>query len=136
MSSDPHSDETRSRIMSGVGSEDTAPELKLRKALWHSGLRYLVHEDVAGTTPDILFPGPSVAVFVDGCFWHGCPEHYTRPESNSEFWRKKLKNNRTRDRRDERKLLEAGWTVMRYWECEVNDDLDRIIREVKQMVTG
>lgn len=120
--------------MSAVGSEDTEPELILRQRLWRDGLRYRVHERVAGTTPDIVFRGPMVAVFVDGCFWHGCPDHYTAPEANADFWRDKLERNRARDERDNRVLREAGWTVVRVWECEIRDDVDRPAGRIRKKV--
>jgi DNA mismatch endonuclease (patch repair protein) len=66
--------------------------------------------------PDFVFPGRRVAVFVDGCFWHGCPLHGTRPKANAAFWRRKLATNRARDRRDGRRLARAGWKVVRVWE--------------------
>lgn len=132
---DQFSPDKRSEVMSAVGSEDTAVEMRLRRALWHSGLRYRIHEEMAGTKPDIVFRGPNVAVFVDGCFWHGCPEHYTAPENNAHYWREKLESNRERDRRDNRDLRKAGWTVLRFWECEVNEELERVVEEVRRAVT-
>lgn len=120
--------------MSAVGRKDTGPEMTLRKALWHTGLRYRLQKKVAGATPDIVFPGSSVAIFVDGCFWHGCPNHYTAPENNADFWRDKLERNRERDQRDNRTLENAGWTVLRFWECQINDDLEQVVEEVRSEV--
>lgn len=71
--------------------------------------------------PDFIFRREKVAVFVDGCFWHGCPEHSTRPVTNSEFWTKKLKGNMQRDQRATRALLASGWTVLRVWEHDLAD---------------
>lgn len=134
MTADPFSPNERSEVMSAVGSEDTAVEMRLRRALWHSGLRYTVHEQVAGTKPDIVFTGAKVAIFVDGCFWHGCPDHYTAPENNAAYWRKKLERNRERDRRNNCSLREAGWTVLCFWECEVNEELTRVFSEIEATV--
>lgn len=120
--------------MRAVGRENTEPEVRLRRALWHRGCRYRTHRRVAGVTPDIVFSGPRVAVFVDGCFWHGCPEHYSAPESNGDFWRAKLRRNQDRDRRDNRRLREEGWKVLRVWECEVRDDLDLAVSWVEQAI--
>jgi len=86
-----------------------------------AGLRYRVGLPVPGQrrrTIDVAFPRAQVAVFVDGCFWHGCPDHGTQPQSNSTWWATKLEANRTRDRDTDRLLAEAGWTVLRIWEHE------------------
>lgn len=80
--------EQRSRCMSHVRGKDTKPELLLRRALWKKGLRYRLFNKLPGR-PDILFIRKRVAIFVDGCFWHGCPEHGTQPRSNADFWKKK-----------------------------------------------
>ncbi|MCL2092552.1 MAG: very short patch repair endonuclease [Micrococcales bacterium] len=100
---------------------DTAPELALRRALHAAGLRYRVGFPVPGQrrrTIDVAFTRAQVAVFVDGCFWHGCPEHGTQPQSNSAWWTTKLSANQARDRDTDRVLAEAGWTVLRVWEHE------------------
>jgi DNA mismatch endonuclease (patch repair protein) len=101
---------------------DTRPELLLRSALHSRGLRFrvdfpLVAEGVR-TRPDIVFPRARVAVFVDGCFWHGCPEHSRVPRSNSAYWAPKLAANISRDKRANKALAEAGWAVLRIWEHE------------------
>lgn len=100
---------------------DTAPELALRRAVWRRGLRYRV--DVAplkGTRrrADMVFRSARVAVYVDGCFWHRCPEHATSPKANSEWWAEKLATNVRRDRDTDQRLAEAGWLVIRIWEHE------------------
>lgn len=118
--------------MRSVGNVDTEPEMLLRKELWHRGYRYRVNERVEGVRPDLVFRGPEVAVFVDGCFWHGCPRHYSAPDNNADFWKKKLKRNRERDRRNNRTLREAGWTVVRCWECEIRDDVESVAEEVAE----
>src|SRR5262245_41107618 len=100
--------------MSRIRGKDTAPELALRHALWHRGLRYRKSVRVLGVRPDLTFLRAKLAVFVDGCFWHGCPEHYVRPRSESRaFWASKLRNNTDRDERQTRALEEQGWTVVR-----------------------
>ncbi|MFJ4667018.1 very short patch repair endonuclease [Kitasatospora purpeofusca] len=107
--------------MSRQASRDTAQELAVRRLLFRWGLRYRVNAKVPGLprrTVDILFPGPKVAVFLDGCFWHGCPEHATSPKSNAEWWRTKLDRNVSRDQDTTRHLAEDGWTVLRFWEHE------------------
>lgn len=129
-SDDPFTPEKRSEVMSSVGSADTEPEMILRRWLWSKGLRYRVHDKVAGVQPDLVFRGPEVAVFVDGCFWHGCPKHYTAPKNNAEYWQEKLRRNRKRDRSDTRRLNEAGWTVLRFWECEIREEVEEVGAEV------
>ncbi|MFJ6697937.1 very short patch repair endonuclease [Streptomyces sp. NPDC091272] len=104
------------------GRRDTAPEVAVRKLLHAAGLRYRVNVPVPGMrrrTIDIVFGPAKIAVFLDGCFWHGCPQHATRPRSNAEWWRTKLDKNMARDRETTAHLEAAGWTVLRYWEHEV-----------------
>ncbi|MER5778032.1 very short patch repair endonuclease [Streptomyces sp. NPDC002039] len=107
--------------MSRQKSKDTKIEVALRKALHASGLRFRVHgRPVKGVRreADIVFGPARVAVFVDGCFWHGCPEHATWPRRNAEFWRAKIEGNRARDRDTDARLAEAGWLAVRVWEHE------------------
>jgi DNA mismatch endonuclease (patch repair protein) len=102
---------------------DTGPELALRKALFAEGLRYRVDHPIRcdegrPIRPDIVFTRQRLAVFVDGCFWHGCPEHCVMPKANRLFWRRKLERNIERDRETDRRLEAAGWCVVRVWEHE------------------
>ncbi len=100
---------------------DTAPELALRRLLHARGLRYRV--DVAPLPglrrrADVVFSRARVAVFVDGCFWHRCPQHGTSPKNNADWWRSKLEHNVQRDRHTDQALRQAGWQVLRVWEHE------------------
>jgi len=100
---------------------DTAPELRLRRELHRRGSRYLV--DIAPLRglrcrADLVFTKQRVAVFVDGCFWHGCPDHVTWPKANSDWWRTKINATVVRDRRNDAALAGTGWTVIRVWEHE------------------
>ncbi|OKK19673.1 DNA mismatch repair protein Vsr [Streptomyces sp. CB00455] len=107
--------------MSRQKSRDTAVEVALRKALHAAGARYRIHrKPVKGVRreADIVFGPARVAVFVDGCFWHGCPLHATWPKNNSDFWRTKIEGNRKRDLDTDARLAEAGWLAMRVWEHE------------------
>jgi len=122
---------TRSEIMSRVKSKDSAAERSLRSALHGEGLRFRIHRRVEGVAVDIVFVGSRVAVFVDGCFWHGCPKHATYPKSNQDYWLPKLAENRDRDRRQSAKLRRAGWRVIRVWE---HDCLPPTCRTVKRIV--
>lgn len=106
---------TRSEIMSRIRSRDTAPELRLRRALVAASLRgYRLHQ--GPHKPDVSWPGRRVAVFVDGCFWHGCPRHGKVPKTRTGYWRAKIDGNRARDRAATLALRRAGWKVVRYWE--------------------
>ncbi|GAA2436551.1 very short patch repair endonuclease [Streptomyces macrosporus] len=127
--------ETRAR-MSRQRSRDTEVELALRRALHASGLRYRVHRrPVKGVRreADIVFGPARVAVFVDGCFWHGCPEHATWPKNNAEFWRRKIEGNRARDLDTDARLAEAGWAAVRVWEHE---DPAEAARRIAALVAG
>ncbi len=98
---------------------DTAPELATRSALHRLGLRFRVDRAVlpgSRRRADIVFTRAKVVVFIDGCFWHGCPAHGTMPKANREFWEEKLAANRSRDRSTDEQLERAGWKVMRFWE--------------------
>lgn len=110
---------TRSQVMSRIRGRDTGPERALRSQLWRVGMRYRLGVRVEGTRPDLVFSGIRLAVFIDGCFFHGCPEHYVRPRSRTEFWSAKLAGNVERDRRQTARLRAAGWRVCRLWEHEV-----------------
>lgn len=121
--------------MSRQNRRDTAPEVAVRRILHAGGLRYRVNVPVPGMprrTIDIVFPKAKVAVFLDGCFWHGCPQHATSPKSNAEWWRTKLDKNMARDAETTEHLTHEGWTVLRFWEHEPVDDVaSRIAAMVK-----
>lgn len=125
-----------SRRMSAAKRRETAPELALRAVLHRRGLRYRVSYPVPGQrrrTIDVAFTRRRLAVFVDGCFWHGCPEHGTSPRQNSEWWRTKLAANEARDRDTDVVLASQGWRVLRAWEHEepekVADEVQRLLSE-------
>src|SRR3712207_4738011 len=110
-----------SRRMSVARRKDTKPELDLRRILHARGLRYRVTYPVPGIarrTIDIAFTRVKVAVFLDGCFWHGCPAHGTQPRANGEWWARKLARNAARDGETNDALANLGWTVLRFWEHE------------------
>lgn len=123
----------RSHCMSRIRGKDTKPELVLRRALWSAGLRYRLHHSVIGR-PDIAFPGRRVAVFCDGCFWHGCPDHSVSPKTNASFWNTKIGKNRARDERVAAALRAEGWTVIRFWEHEIKNNPEKLAGRVKRIV--
>lgn len=114
-------DPARSARMRRQRSKDTAPELALRRAMFARGLRYQVHrQPLPGLrrTADVVFPRQRIAVFLDGCFWHGCEAHGNVPRPNGWYWPEKILQNKRRDQETTRLLLTAGWTVIRAWEHE------------------
>lgn len=112
---------TRSAIMAKVHSANTTPEIYVRKLLHGMGYRFRIHVQNLPGKPDIVLPKYKSVIFVNGCFWHGCPrcKHaQIRPNSNSDYWNKKLDRNIERDKENINKLHELGWNVLVIWECE------------------
>lgn len=114
---------------------DTRPEMAVRSELFKRGLRFRVdlpvEVDGRSPRPDIVFTRSRVAVFIDGCFWHRCPEHFRRPKSNQEYWDPKIARNVERDRQQDQRLKRAGWKVLRVWEHEPPEEAaDRICAEL------
>ena len=129
---DVHTRDIRSYNMSRIRSRDTSPEIVLRTALWGFGFRYRLHRKDLPGTPDLVFPAIRRAIFVHGCFWHkhNC-RFFVWPQSNRKFWREKIEGNCERDRRSQRKLLEAGWKILVVWECQLKKpNLIRTFRRV------
>jgi DNA mismatch endonuclease, patch repair protein len=135
------SSEAALKRMQAAKPRDTAPERALRSALYEKGLRYRV--DVKpikelNRRADIVFRSAKVAVFVDGCFWHGCPIHGTQAKANAGFWRRKIKQNQERDADTTKCLKRAGWKVMRVWEHEDSvkaaEKIHAIIRKRQQIM--
>jgi DNA mismatch endonuclease (patch repair protein) len=117
--------------MQGNRCRDTIPELALRRAVHRLGLRFRVAvRPVAGVrrTADFVFSKVRVAVFLDGCYWHGCMEHFQPPHTNTEFWSSKIEGNRLRDRETDALLEENGWAVIRIWEHEDAEAAARLVR--------
>lgn len=125
--------------MSRQASKDTSAELAVRRLLYAAGMRYRVEYPVPGMARrriDVAFTRAKVAVLIDGCFWHGCPEHATHPKSNAEWWRKKLDRNMARDRETTEHLTAAGWMVLRFWEHEAPEEVAvRVGATVQQRLT-
>ncbi|MEV3858547.1 very short patch repair endonuclease [Streptomyces sp. NPDC050095] len=115
----------RRRNMQAIRSRDTKPEQAIRRLVHARGLRYRVSArplpDLRRTA-DMVFRPTKVAVFIDGCYWHGCPEHYVQPKINKGYWSGKVAGNFARDRDTDSKLRAAGWTVLRFWEHENPDE--------------
>ncbi|MFE5819287.1 very short patch repair endonuclease [Streptomyces sp. NPDC056479] len=115
----------RRRNMQAIRNRDTKPEWLIRRLVHAQGLRYRVAaRPLPGLrrTADMVFGPAKVAVFIDGCYWHGCPEHYVPPKTNKGYWSDKVARNMARDRDTDQHLEEAGWTVLRFWEHEPSED--------------
>lgn len=120
--------------MQGNRSRDTVPELAVRRAVHARGLRYRVAaRPLPGLrrTADLVFSRARIAVFVDGCYWHGCPEHHRLPATHVTYWSQKVARNRARDLDTDAQLAAAGWTVMRFWE---HDDPAAVAQAVETAV--
>lgn len=110
--------EKRSEVMSRIRGRDTKMEVSFRKALWRAGLRGW-RKHWGPHRIDVAFVGRRVAIFLDGCFWHGCPRHYREPKSNRRYWIPKIGANVERDGRTTEALQKEGWTVVRIWEHDL-----------------
>jgi DNA mismatch endonuclease (patch repair protein) len=121
--------------MQGNKKRDTRPELAIRRAVHALGLRYRVACRPSRSlrwTADLVFARRRVAVFVDGCFWHGCPEHFSAPRTNPDYWASKIGGNQDRDARASAELVDEGWQVLRFWEHEsANEVAQRIAIAVR-----
>jgi len=120
--------------MSRIRGKNTGPEVKIRKMLYAKGIRgYRIHYNLPGK-PDIIFVRKKIAVFIDGCFWHKCPDCFQEPETRKDFWMKKIGSNVARDERNTRQLAEAGWTVLRIWEHEVRKTPEQVVRRIMDLL--
>jgi len=133
------SERVRFVMQRNVGHE-TEPEMKLRSALHKLGLRFRKDcnlESKLKIKADIVFPKPQVCVFVDGCFWHGCPLHFKVPKTHSAWWKEKIDDNKRRDLRQTRALKRRGWKVLRLWEHEITEKrLSKISVKIKNLINA
>ena len=97
-------------------TKSTGPELRLRREMHRLGMRYRLHPKHLPGRPDVALTSARIAIFVDGCFWHGCPEHGTAPKNNREWWSNKISANIARDRHKDLQLAQLGWLVIHIWE--------------------
>ncbi len=125
-----------SAFMSRLKTAGTDPELAIRRELHKRGLRFRVNVRGLAGTPDIVFTRARLVIQIDGCFWHGCPEHSTTPKSNAVFWAEKILANQRRDDRDDRALEQEGWVVLRVWEHEDPSPVADRIEQLWRSRTG
>jgi len=116
---DKFSKEVRSKIMSSIRGKNTKPEMLVRKNLWGRGKRYRIHDNSVFGTPDISNKARNVAIFIDGCFWHGCSRCYKEPKTNTMFWRNKILRNKKRRKVVKSRLRKEGIRVLQFWEHEI-----------------
>ena len=118
--------DTRSKMMAGIRSKNTRPEIELRKILHSYGFRYRLNSKILNAKPDIVLPKYRTAIFVNGCFWHRHSEckYSTNPQTNREKWQKKFAENIARDKRVTSTLLATGWRVAEIWECWLKRKMD------------
>jgi DNA mismatch endonuclease (patch repair protein) len=128
--------EQRKKNMQNIKSKNTKIEIKLRKALWTLGYRYRIHQANLPGKPDIVFSSKKIAIFCDSTFWHGYDwEHReSRIKSNRGYWIKKIESNMERDRITNEKLNELGWHVIRFWDFEIDKELNRCVNEVIKLL--
>lgn len=121
---DPLTPEQRRYTMRQVHSEDTKPEMRVRRLTHRMGYRYRLHRKDLPGKPDLVFPGRKKIIFVHGCFWHGhdCPAGRKIPKTNQEYWINKLNRNKARDQANIAQLKALGWDVLVIWECETRDE--------------
>jgi DNA mismatch endonuclease (patch repair protein) len=128
----------RSAIMARIRGKDTAPEMTVRRLLFHMGYRFRVHRKDLPGCPDIVLPRHRAVILVNGCFWHGhsC-KRGKQPTSNTEFWTTKIGRNKTRDKKLRKQLNSLGWHVLVVWQCQLQDDLqDRLFRFLRGEQSG
>lgn len=124
------SKEKRSKVMASIKDKDTKPELLLRKHLWARGMRYRIHDKTIFGNPDISNKKMKLAIFVDGCFWHGCERCYRKPKSNVLFWKNKLARNMKRRMKVKIVLKNDGWRVLEFWEHQINQKPEYVAQQI------
>jgi len=128
--------EKRSAVMSKIRGI-TAPEKHLRARLVQLGIGgFKIGAKIGKITPDLIFPAQKIAVFVDGCFWHGCPRCYVRPKTHVKYWSAKIDMNIKRDKHQRRALQRNGWKIFRIWECQLEENPSRQLTKLVKLLKG
>lgn len=128
----------RSKVMASIRGKNTHPEKIVRNILWSKGTRYRIHDRTVCGIPDISNKSKKFAVFIDGCFWHGCSKCYKEPTTNTDFWRNKIFRNKERRKIVKKQLQKQGWRIHEIWEHQINKNptlvANRIADKIKQDV--
>lgn len=135
---DTFSTEQRSKMMSKIASKNTIPEMIVRKSLHSRGFRYRLHDNKLPGKPDLVLPKYKTVIFVHGCFWHaheGC-KFYRMPKSNTDYWKKKIENNISRDIKNRKALQELGWNVIVVWECELKNNAEKRCSDLAKQISN
>lgn len=122
--------EHRRKNMQNIRSANTKIEILVRSKLHKLGYRFRKNVKSLIGKPDIVFPKNKVVVFLDSCFWHMCPYHYNMPKTNKKYWLPKLERNKERAREVNKKLRKGGWIVLRFWEHQINNDLNKCVNKI------
>lgn len=130
---DPFTKETRSKIMSSIRSRSKLED-RVTHALWHRGLRFRKNVRNLIGSPDIAVKKYKVVIFIDSCFWHGCPDHYQIPKTNTEFWVEKIKRNKARDEEVTLHYETSGWQILRVWEHQLKDDFQTTLQHIGDFI--
>lgn len=128
------SQEKRSEIMRAVKSRDSRIELEFRKALWKLGFRYRKNASNYFGKPDIILKKHKTVIFIDSCFWHGCPEHLRMPSSRQDYWVKKIERNKSRDLEVNNYYRDSGWRALRLWEHDLVRDLEGAVKNTAHLL--
>lgn len=122
----------RSEVMRAIKGKDSEMELHFRKELRKKGLRFKTNVARLAGKPDVAFIKKRVAVFLDSCFWHGCPRHCRLPAANGKYWKVKIARNKKRDRAVNVTYRKAGWRIERFWEHELKKDPEKAIAKIEK----
>ena len=120
----------RSNIMKTVRAKDTKLEKRFRKALRALKQKFTTNDKRLIGKPDIVFSKQKIVIFIDSCFWHGCPLHCRKPKSNKSYWHSKILRNKKRDKSVSKQLKRKGWKVLRFWEHSINSDLEGCVNKI------
>lgn len=124
--------EKRSKVMASIKGRNTKPEIIVRKLLWSNGHRYRIHNKKVFGIPDISNKNKKIAIFIDGCFWHGCSSCYKEPRTNVAYWRTKIMNNKKRRQEIIKKLRKDGWRILEFWEHRIIKEPETVTKEISR----
>jgi len=120
--------------MASIKGKNTKPEIVVREILWDHGFRYRIHDKTIFGKPDISNKSKKIAIFVDGCFWHGCSKCYKEPKTNIDFWKNKITNNKKRRTKVKKELRKENWDILELWEHEINQNPRKIELKLKNIL--